>query len=154
MRGVSGRAGGAKRERALLPFSTRKRREAGSTLALIADDDETTRLILHDALTRLGYIAVPVDDGGEIFPVLEREDVSALILDLNMPGMNGWEVLRRLRGDFRYESKRERLRIVIISGQSDPASRDFVLSLGADAFLPKPLDLDELSRALGHRSIR
>jgi CheY-like chemotaxis protein len=148
------RSGRADRERgSLSPFS-RGDRASRSGLALIADDDETTRLVLYHALTRLGYVALPVDDGGEIFPVLEREDVSALILDLNMPGMNGWEVLRRIRGDFRYESKRQRLRIVIVSGQSDPASRDFVLSLGADAFLAKPLDLDELSRALGHRSLR
>ena len=129
-------------------------RVATAGLALVADDDETTRVILHHALRRMGYVALPVDDGGEIFPILDREDVSALILDLNMPGMNGWEVLRRLRGDFRYQSKRQRFRVVILSGQSDPASREFVLGLGADAFLAKPLDLDELSRALGQHRIR
>lgn len=125
------------------------RRTSRARLAIIADDDETTRLILHDALTRLGFTALPVDDGGEIWPVLDREDVGVLILDLNMPGMNGWEVLRRLRDDFRYRLKRSRLRIVILSGQSDRTSREFVQSLGADVFLAKPLDLEELSRALG-----
>ena len=143
-------------DRASGPLSSRSGRGRSTQLrlVLIADDDETTRLILYDALTRLGYVAVPVDDGGEIFPVLEREDVAAIVLDLNMPGMNGWEVLRRLRDDFRYQSKRERLRVIILSGQSDRESRDFVETLGIDAFLAKPLDLDELSRALGHRSLR
>ena len=133
---------------AAAPGSRRRR------FALIADDDETTRLVLQQALTRLGFDALPVDDGGEIWPVLEREDVSALVLDLNMPGMNGWEVLRRFRDDFRLRDKRGRIRIVILSGQSDRTSREFVESLGADAFLAKPLDLEALSRALGYAAFR
>jgi CheY-like chemotaxis protein len=147
----TGRGSGGTEKRASAAAAASSRRRS---LALIADDDETTRLVLHHALTRLGYTAFPVDDGGEIWPVLDREDVSALILDLNMPGMNGWEVLRRFRDDFRYRDKRRRIRIVILSAQSDRTSRDFVHSLGADAFLPKPLDLDALSRALGYGSFR
>jgi len=149
MRAAPGRSKRADRASdPLSPFSTRGR-ASGTRLAIIADDDETTRVILHDAMTRLGFTALPVDDGGEIWPVLDREDVGVLILDLNMPGMNGWEVLRRLRDDFRYRSKRSQLRVIILSGQSDRTSRDFVHSLGADVFLAKPLDLEELSRALG-----
>ena len=72
---------------------------------LIADDDETIRLVLQRALTNEGYVAIPVDDGGEIWPILDRENVVALVLDLKMPGVNGWEVLRRLRDDFRYRSQ-------------------------------------------------
>lgn len=153
MRSAPGRSGRADRESGPLSRVSRAPRR-GSKLALIADDDETTRLVLHQALTHLGYTAFPVDDGGEIWPVIDREDVSALILDLNMPGMNGWEVLRRFRDDFRYRERRRQIRIVILSGQSDRTSRDFVHSLGADAFLPKPLDLEALSRALGHASFR
>ena len=147
----TGRVGGGIEKHASVAAAASSRRR---TLALIAEDDETTRLVLHRALTRLGYTAFPVDDGGEIWPVLDREDVATLILDLNMPGMNGWEVLRRFRDDFRYRDKRRRIRIVVLSAQSDRTSRDFVLSLGADAFLAKPLDLEALSRALGHASFR
>ncbi len=111
---------------------------------VIADDDETTRIIIQRALTLAGHVAIPVDDGGEIWPILEREDVGTLVLDLNMPGVNGWEVLRRLRTDFRSR----RIRVFIVSGQSDRASRDFALSLGADGFFSKPIDLQELTAAL------
>ena len=90
-------------------------------MVLIADDDETTRIVLQRALTLAGYIALPVDDGGEIWPILDREDVAALVLDLKMPGVNGWEVLRRLRDDFRYRSRH--VRVIVLSGQADPESR-------------------------------
>ena len=115
-------------------------------MVLIADDDETTRVVLQRALTRPGFIALPVDDGGEIWPILDREDVAALVLDLKMPGVNGWEVLRRLRDDFRYNERR--VRVVVLSGQADPESRDFALRLGAAEFLAKPVDLDVLRGAV------
>jgi len=115
-------------------------------MVLIADDDETTRVVLQRALTQPGFIALPVDDGGEIWPILDREDVAALVLDLKMPGVNGWEVLRRLRDDFRY--KQRRVRVVVLSGQADRESRDFALQLGAADFLAKPVDLDVLRRAV------
>ena len=115
-------------------------------IVLIVDDDETTRIVLQRGLSQAGWLALPVDDGGEIWPILEREDVAALVLDLNMPGVNGWEVLRRLRDDFRF---RERgLRIIVLSGQADPESREFALQLGASDFLAKPLDLGAVCDAL------
>ena len=115
-------------------------------IVLIADDDETTRIVLQRGLSQAGWLALPVDDGGEIWPILERENVVALVLDLNMPGVNGWEVLRRIRDDFRFRARG--LRIVVLSGQADPESREFALQLGASDFLPKPLDLNAVCNAL------
>jgi CheY-like chemotaxis protein len=115
-------------------------------IVLIVDDDETTRIVLQRGLSQAGWLALPVDDGGEIWPILEREDVAALVLDLNMPGVNGWEVLRRLRDDFRFRARG--LRIIVLSGQADPESREFALQLGASDFLAKPLDLPAVCNAL------
>jgi CheY-like chemotaxis protein len=117
-------------------------------LAIIADDDEITRILLQRSLTLSGWVAIPVDDGGEIWPILEREDVTALVLDLNMPGVNGWEVLRRLRSDAGLREQRGHIRVVILSGQSDPGTREFALQLGADEFVAKPLDLEAINRVL------
>ncbi len=113
---------------------------------LIADDDETTRIVLQRALSQAGFLALPVDDGGEIWPILDREDVVALVLDLNMPGVNGWEVLRRLKDDLEY--KQRHIRVVVLSGQADIESRRFALDLGAAEFLAKPLDLNAVRSAL------
>jgi len=122
------------------------RSEPRDRIVLIVDDDETTRIVLQRGLSQAGWLALPVDDGGEIWPILERENVVALVLDLNMPGVNGWEVLRRIRDDFRFRSRG--LRIVVLSGQADPESREFALQLGASDFLPKPLDLNAVCNAL------
>ena len=119
---------------------------AEPAIVLIADDDESTRIVLQRALTKDGYIAIPVDDGGEIWPILDRENVVALVLDLKMPGVNGWEVLRRLREDFRYRGRR--IRVNVVSGQADRESREFALRLGADQFFAKPFDLELVRRAL------
>ena len=122
------------------------RSEPRDRIVLIVDDDETTRIVLQRGLSQAGWLALPVDDGGEIWPILERENVVALVLDLNMPGVNGWEVLRRIRDDFRFRSRG--IRIVVLSGQADPESREFALQLGAADFLPKPLDLNAVCNAL------
>jgi CheY-like chemotaxis protein len=133
---------GSRRRSSLAPHSTPK----PLPIVLIADDDETTRLVLQRALTTDGCLAIPVDDGGEIWPILERENVRAIVLDLNMPGVNGWEVLRRLRDDFRF--RMQRVRVIVLSGQADPESQRFALQLGATEFLAKPVDLDAIRHAV------
>jgi CheY-like chemotaxis protein len=145
MRPSRGRTSGSRRRGSHSPAPS-PAPQPESPIVLIADDDETIRLILQRALTNEGYVAVPVDDGGEIWPILDRENVVALVLDLKMPGVNGWEVLRRLRDDFRYRSRK--IRVVILSGQADPESREFALQLGAVQFFSKPVDLDALRRAV------
>ena len=140
-----GRVRGSRRRGSPSPASS-PAPQPESPIVLIADDDETIRLVLQRALTNYGYVAIPVDDGGEIWPILDRENVVALVLDLKMPGVNGWEVLRRLRDDFRYRSLH--IRVVVLSGQADMESRDFALRLGAVQFFSKPVDLDALRSAV------
>ena len=123
----------------------------GARVAIIADDDDAVCFVLQDVLTRAGWRVIQIQDGGEIWPILEHEPVCAILLDLNMPGVNGWEVLRRLRSEPELVRRRSEFRVVIVSGQSDRSSRDFALSLGADEFLAKPIDLNALHAALAFR---
>jgi DNA-binding response OmpR family regulator len=120
-------------------------------VAIIADDDDAVCFVLLDVLTRAGWRVIQIQDGGEIWAILECEPVCAILLDLNMPGVNGWEVLRRLRREPELVRRRSEFRVVVMSGQSDRASRDFALSLGADEFLAKPIDLNALHAALEFR---
>jgi DNA-binding response OmpR family regulator len=122
---------------------------------VIADNDDSTRTVLHYALSADGYEVETVSDGQLLWPMLERGPVTLLILDLRMPGMNGWEVLRRLRHPSGEESDGTPLGVpvIVISGQSDPETGEFATRLGATAFLPKPLDLGAL-RATVRRALR
>jgi two-component system nitrogen regulation response regulator GlnG len=114
-------------------------------MILIAENDDSMRTVLHDALRRSGYRVEALADGQLVWPMLEAGEVELLILDLRMPGMNGWEVLRRLKDDHRRaQSPTPELPVIVISAQSDPETERFALRLGAAAFMAKPLDLNDL----------
>jgi two-component system OmpR family response regulator len=118
-------------------------------MILIADNDDSTRMVLTCSLERSGYTVEPVTDGQLLWPRLEAGGVELLILDLRMPGMNGWEVLRRLRDRYRRESEPiPELPVIVISAQSDPETKSFAVRLGAAAFVAKPIDLKDLAHTV------
>lgn len=115
--------------------------------ALIVDDDTQFLTFLSHTLRRGGFTVLTASDGCEVPDVLARNHVDLLVLDLQMPGMNGWEVLRSLRdtpgpADLRHSKSRPK--IVVVSGRNEDDTVAFVRRLGADAYLMKPLWGDEL----------
>lgn len=118
-------------------------------MIVIADNDDSTRTVLTCSLERSGYAVEPVADGQLLWPRLEAGGVELLILDLRMPGMNGWEVLRRLRDRYRCEPGPMRdLPVIVISAQNDPETKHFAVRLGAAAFVAKPIDLKDLAHTV------
>jgi CheY-like chemotaxis protein len=91
-----------------------------------------------------------LDDGAEVTEVLSKMQADAVILDLNMPGMNGWEVMRAVRDRLREPQMRGRPRpkIVALSGRNEPETAAFASRLGADAYLTKPLAGDQIVQRL------
>jgi CheY-like chemotaxis protein len=118
-------------------------------MIVIADNDDATRLVLGHALERSGYVVETIADGQCLWPRLQSPEVSLVILDLRMPGMNGWEVLRRLKDTRQHpDMARPTLPVIVISGQSDPETKRFAVRLGAAAFIAKPIDLQDLGRTV------
>lgn len=118
-------------------------------MIVIAEDDDTMRTVLAHALERCGHAVTVVADGQLVWPTIAAGSVDLLILDLRLPGMNGWEVLRRLKDERRRgDSRACRPPVIVISAQNDPETQSFVLRLGATAFMAKPLDLGEFHRAV------
>jgi DNA-binding response OmpR family regulator len=116
-------------------------------MIVIADNDDATRTVLGHALEHAGYRVETVTDGHLLWPLLASGRVRLLILDLRMPGMNGWEVLRRLkRPETEGLEPNPDVPVIVISGQSDHETRSFALRLGAAAFMEKPIDLKDLGR--------
>jgi CheY-like chemotaxis protein len=64
---------------------------------LVVDDDRSTRHMLEETLKGIGYAPLPAQDGSEALDILWRTRVDAILLDLMMPGINGFEILRRVR---------------------------------------------------------
>ncbi|HEX4475195.1 MAG TPA: protein kinase [Polyangiaceae bacterium] len=113
---------------------------------LVAEDDEGFRDILGLGLTHefpdAEVICVP--DGAAALDALRNRSASVAILDLNMPGLDGLEVTRRLRDS----ETTDGMPIIVLTGSGGPAEWRELSSLGADRFLVKPVGIDEIVTAV------
>lgn len=118
--------------------------------ALVIDDDESVRFVLRNALTETGWQITEIDDGCEAEGALAARRYDLIVLDLYMPGMNGFEVLRRLRhydpaGTPVWRTRAD-VPVMVVSGQAQEESLAFAERIGADACLTKPFDVAEVQR--------
>jgi two-component system response regulator MprA len=116
---------------------------------LLVDDDAPIRRMLERTLTAEGYDVVAAADGGAALAAVERSVPDAIVLDVSMPGMDGLAVTRRLR------AKGLRVPILLLTARDAVHERVAGLDAGADDYLVKPFDVDELSarvRALLRRN--
>jgi CheY-like chemotaxis protein len=108
---------------------------------LIVDDDNKFLTFLSRTLKRGGFYVMTARDGCEVPEVLSKSRVDVLLLDLQMPGMNGWEVMRQLRAKLAAPgggAPRRLPKVVVLSGRNEDETAAFVRRLGADAYLTKP----------------
>ncbi len=107
---------------------------------LVVDDDSNCRSLVSALLTRAGFSTVEAATGDEALEFARRARPSLVVLDINLPGVNGYEVYSELRGQFGRE-----LPIVFLSGErTEPFDRVGGLLIGADDYIVKPFDPDEL----------
>jgi excisionase family DNA binding protein len=114
---------------------------------LIVDDDSQVGLFVFEMIrTRDPKVAIEIArDGFEAGVKVESFRPHALLLDLMMPGMDGFEVCRRLRA----RPTLNHVRIVAMTGFPSPENVERIMSAGADACLRKPLDAEQLLAELG-----
>ena len=112
---------------------------------LVADDNEMLRVAVRGLLQRLGHSVDVVTNGREAVEAASREDFDLLLLDVQMPEMDGFEAARSLR--HRLGGGR-RPRIIGVSGEG--AERESCAAAGMDDFLIKPFRLADLVRVIKH----
>ena len=105
---------------------------------LLADDDATSRKLLVRILRLAGYSCTQVSNGIEALASLHAEPPSLLLLDFDMPGMDGAEVLKQLRHDA--EPSIAQLPTIMLTGHGGEESEVSCLELGADDFVTKPIN--------------
>jgi len=121
--------------RVLLPMAGPR----GAYRLLLVDDDETLLATLRDALETAGYQVATTGDGASALAQVAAARPDLVILDLQLPSVDGWAVLRQLRGD----PGARALPVLAITGV-DVERGDEVLTAGANEFLTKPFSLTVL----------
>ncbi|HLJ14510.1 MAG TPA: response regulator [Bryobacteraceae bacterium] len=110
---------------------------------LIVEDTETCRETLELALLKLSGVAVRwVATAEEALQCLAADEICALITDLNLPRMDGFELIESVRS----QPGRSSLPIVVISGDSDPRTAARLAGLGANAYFSKPFSPTEVRK--------
>lgn len=104
---------------------------------LVVDDDRPSLKMTAFLLKEEGYIVFTADNGRDALRMIDEKTPDLLILDVMMPGMDGWEVTRHLR-------RSTNLPIIILSAKGETSDRVFGLDLGADDYLAKPFEPSEL----------
>jgi sigma-B regulation protein RsbU (phosphoserine phosphatase) len=105
---------------------------------LIVDDDPLSRKILVRALLQAGYICRESSDGVDALRVMHIDPPSLLLLDFDMPGLNGAEVLKQLRAD--HDPAIAQLPAIMLTGHGGEDSEVLCLEAGADDFVTKPIN--------------
>ena len=116
--------------------------ETGKKRVLVVDDDEAILEMLTDLLERDGRFEVKVARGGYEAGILTQEfQPDVMVLDYKLPDINGNHVCRTIRANVNFSH----VKIIIISGVADPDEIAMLKGAGADDFLRKPFQIDELT---------
>ena len=133
------------------PDSAPPRHEDGSRAApvelrlLVAEDNVVNRQLALALLRSLGYDADVVENGREALEALERERYDAILMDVQMPELDGLEATRRIRERF---GSGDGPTIIAMTANAMEGDRDECLAAGMDDYVSKPIRPEELSRAL------
>ncbi|ABB24276.1 two component transcriptional regulator, Fis family [Pelodictyon luteolum DSM 273] len=120
-----------------IPPSDRKPAARKNTV-LIADDDETSRRIFSHFVRKMGYTALVVQNGMECIESITEQSPDVILLDINMPGKDGFEVMLHMK------TEHIKTPVIIITASHDIPQAVKCIKLGAYEYLTKPLNIDRL----------
>jgi two-component system alkaline phosphatase synthesis response regulator PhoP len=116
--------------------------ESANRSVLVVDDEPTARTMLRLILVRAGFEVFEAQDGAEALEEVKRQLPDLMILDIMMPGIDGFEVCQILRS----QDETADLPIIMLSARADAESVNRGLLIGATKYLTKPVMPDELTR--------
>lgn len=117
-------------------------RDAVGLHVLVAEDNPINRVILKEQLEALGCSVVTASDGGEALERTSTERFDVLLTDINMPGMDGHELIRELR------QRGSTLTVIGATANATPEERERCLAAGMDGYMVKPINIGSLRHAL------
>ncbi|MBI5964404.1 MAG: PAS domain S-box protein [Chloroflexi bacterium] len=111
---------------------------------LLADDNESNAMIIQDYFENSGYKVFVAYDGGEVLSKAEEVSPDIILMDVQMPHVNGFEATRRLRSDPRFAT----VPIIALTAFAMPGDRERCLAAGMNEYLSKPVKLKELKQMI------
>lgn len=110
------------------------------TTILVADDDPEIRTLLGIRLKKAGYAVVDAADGEQTLKAVREHHPKLVVLDVMMPGKNGWEVAKELRRDEEFKN----IGIVMLTAIGERINEMTSPLYGADEYLDKPFEFSDL----------
>lgn len=107
---------------------------------MVVDDSGMTRKMISFTISREGFEVETAENGVDALEKLYRAGFDLVIMDMNMPQMDGMELLKHLRGDNQYKA----VPVVVLSSNSGPDEIQKAMKAGANFYLIKPTDSDKL----------
>lgn len=111
---------------------------------LVTDDNVGTRLSVSDYLEMLGYIVIRAENGEEALSLIDKYHPHLLVADINMPKMNGYQLVRHLRAKPVFRM----LPVIFLTERGTTEERIMGYQLGCDLYLPKPFEMQELGAVI------
>ncbi len=110
---------------------------------LVVEDEVTVRRVIRQYLEREGYKVIETDNGGKALALLHEEEPDLLILDIMLPGIDGYSITRALRRPID-ESNVQNIPIIMLTARTDEADRIAGFEVGTDDYVTKPFSPREL----------
>ncbi|MDQ3985583.1 MAG: response regulator [Actinomycetota bacterium] len=115
---------------------------------LLVDDEPDIRLLARIALQAEGHDVTEAATGEEALELVETEDPDLVILDIRLPGLDGWEVLERVRTD----RDPDTMPIVMMSAHSSDSTLERARRAGSNDYIVKPFKVDDLIRVVNEQA--
>ena len=118
---------------------------------LVVDDNHDNADIIRDYLDAQGYPISVAYDGDEAMKIFEREKPSIILLDVMMPGRDGWQVCREMKD---HPTLGSSIRVIMVTALQDWMNKRQALETGADDFVEKPFELAALAKVVERNAAR
>ena len=129
-----------------LPTGMHGTRDAGGPAprVLIVEDDAATRRLYRFLLANGGYVVLEAEDGVAALEQMTQQPCDLVITDMNMPRMDGMELIRAIRQQY------PDVYVILVTAFGTPDTEKQAKKIGANDYLAKPFDFDELERRVRH----